>query len=157
MVDKSGLIDPEIMRPKFRSAANDEISVLAEMAVSAARDAIDAGASRPGSTPCCARANLQRAYPAIAIEVQEALGIEGFAFDMNVACSSATFGIKAAADFVAAGSRAPSWCRSGDLLGPPELPRPRQPLHLRRRGTAVVVERAERARREGAGRSSARG
>jgi beta-ketodecanoyl-[acyl-carrier-protein] synthase len=29
---------------------------------------------------------------------------EGFAFDMNVACSSATFGIKTAADFVASGS-----------------------------------------------------
>jgi beta-ketodecanoyl-[acyl-carrier-protein] synthase len=36
--------------------------------------------------------------------VQQALGIEGFAFDMNVACSSATFGIKTAADFVASGS-----------------------------------------------------
>jgi beta-ketodecanoyl-[acyl-carrier-protein] synthase len=40
----------------------------------------------------------------MAIEVQQALGIEGFAFDMNVACSSATFGIKTAADFVATGS-----------------------------------------------------
>jgi len=47
---------------------------------------------------------MQRAYPAMAIEVQQALGIEGFAFDMNVACSSATFGIKTAADFVASGS-----------------------------------------------------
>ena len=46
---------------------------------------------------------MQRAYPAMAIEVQEALGIEGFAFDMNVACSSATFGLQAAADMVAAG------------------------------------------------------
>ncbi|RYG20572.1 MAG: beta-ketoacyl-ACP synthase III, partial [Caulobacteraceae bacterium] len=36
--------------------------------------------------------------------VQQALGIEGFAFDMNVACSSATFGIKTAADFIASGS-----------------------------------------------------
>jgi beta-ketodecanoyl-[acyl-carrier-protein] synthase len=40
----------------------------------------------------------------MAIEVQQALGIEGFAFDMNVACSSATFGIKTAADFIASGS-----------------------------------------------------
>ncbi|MBX4159218.1 hypothetical protein K4A07_19030, partial [Lactiplantibacillus plantarum] len=48
--------------------------------------------------------NMQRAYPAIAIEVQQALGIEGFAFDMNVACSSATFGVKTAADFIGGGS-----------------------------------------------------
>jgi beta-ketodecanoyl-[acyl-carrier-protein] synthase len=47
---------------------------------------------------------MQRAYPAMAIEVQQALGIGGFAFDMNVACSSATFGIKTAADFIASGS-----------------------------------------------------
>jgi beta-ketodecanoyl-[acyl-carrier-protein] synthase len=47
---------------------------------------------------------MQRAYPAMAIEVQEALGIEGFAFDMNVACSSATFGLQAAADMVRAGN-----------------------------------------------------
>jgi len=38
-------------------------------------------------------ANLQRAYPAIAIEVQEELGIEGFAYDMMVGCSASTFGI----------------------------------------------------------------
>jgi beta-ketodecanoyl-[acyl-carrier-protein] synthase len=40
----------------------------------------------------------------MAIEVQEALGIDGFGFDMNVACSSATFGLQAAADIVAAGN-----------------------------------------------------
>jgi beta-ketodecanoyl-[acyl-carrier-protein] synthase len=38
------------------------------------------------------------------IEVQNALGIEGFAFDLNVACSSATFGIKTAADYIATGT-----------------------------------------------------
>ena len=38
--------------------------------------------------------NLERPYPAIAIEIQNELGIKGFAYDMNVACSSATFGIQ---------------------------------------------------------------
>ena len=52
----------------------------------------------------CAASNMQRPYPAMAIEIQNALGIPGFAFDMNVACSSATFGIKTAADFVTSGS-----------------------------------------------------
>jgi beta-ketodecanoyl-[acyl-carrier-protein] synthase len=47
---------------------------------------------------------MQRAYPAMAVEIQNALGIEGFGFDMNVACSSATFGLKTAADFIASGS-----------------------------------------------------
>jgi beta-ketodecanoyl-[acyl-carrier-protein] synthase len=52
----------------------------------------------------CAASNHERAYPAIAIEIQDLLGIQGFAFDMNVACSSATFGIQAAADMIRSGS-----------------------------------------------------
>src|SRR6185437_15878137 len=106
VVDKSGLVDPEVMRPNIPERPNDEISVLAEMAVEAAREAI-ARWGKPASeidAVICAASNMQRAYPAMAIEVQQALGVEGFAFDMNVACSSATFGIKTAADFVGSGS-----------------------------------------------------
>ncbi|HEX3808634.1 MAG TPA: beta-ketoacyl-ACP synthase III [Rhizomicrobium sp.] len=105
VLDKAAILDPAIMCPRIPERANDQISVLAEMAVAAARDAMKAagrgGADIDGVLVACS--NLQRAYPAIAIEVQEALGIEGFAFDMNVACSSATFGLQAAADMVKAG------------------------------------------------------
>ncbi|MEL7180257.1 MAG: beta-ketoacyl-ACP synthase III, partial [Pseudomonadota bacterium] len=52
----------------------------------------------------CAASNMERAYPAIAVEIQQLLGAGGFAFDMNVACSSATFGIQTAADMIRAGS-----------------------------------------------------
>jgi len=106
VVDKTGLVDPDVMRPNIPERGNDELSVLAEMAVEAAKQAIERWgkpASEIGAV-ICAASNMQRAYPAMAIEVQQALGIEGFAFDMNVACSSATFGIKTAADFVASGS-----------------------------------------------------
>ncbi|OYW25894.1 MAG: beta-ketoacyl-ACP synthase III [Caulobacter sp. 12-67-6] len=97
---------PDLMRPVLPERSNDEISILAEMAVEAAKQAIAAW-GKPVSeigAVICAASNMQRAYPAMAIEVQQALGIEGFAFDMNVACSSATFGIKTAADFIATGS-----------------------------------------------------
>jgi beta-ketodecanoyl-[acyl-carrier-protein] synthase len=47
--------------------------------------------------------NMQRAYPAMAVEVQDALGIDGYGFDMNVACSSATFGIQQAVAAVQSG------------------------------------------------------
>ena len=106
VVDKSGLIDPDLMRPQIPERSNEELSVLAEMAVEAAKEAI-ARWGKPASeigAVICAASNMQRAYPAMAIEVQQALGIEGFAFDMNVACSSATFGIKTASDFVASAS-----------------------------------------------------
>jgi beta-ketodecanoyl-[acyl-carrier-protein] synthase len=106
VVDKTGLVDPELMRPNIPERSNDELSVLAEIAVEAARDAL-ARWGKPASeldAVICAASNMQRAYPAMAIEVQQALGVGGFAFDMNVACSSATFGIKTAADFVTSGS-----------------------------------------------------
>jgi beta-ketodecanoyl-[acyl-carrier-protein] synthase len=106
VMNKDGIIDPEVMRPDLPERPNDQISILAEMAVKAAEQAIAAW-GKPVSeigAVICAASNMQRAYPAMAIEVQQALGIEGFAFDMNVACSSATFGIKTAADFIATGS-----------------------------------------------------
>jgi len=106
VMNKDGIIDPEVMRPNLPERPNDQISILAEMAVKAAEQAIAAW-GKPVSeigAVICAASNMQRAYPAMAIEVQQALGIEGFAFDMNVACSSATFGIKTAADFIATGS-----------------------------------------------------
>jgi beta-ketodecanoyl-[acyl-carrier-protein] synthase len=105
VVDKAGVIDPDIMAPRIPERPNDQISVLAEMAVLAARDALKTAGRDPKDIGAviCAASNMQRAYPAMAIEVQQALGIEGFAFDMNVACSSATFGIQTAADFVRAG------------------------------------------------------
>nr|WP_313416926.1 beta-ketoacyl-ACP synthase III [Brevundimonas diminuta] len=106
VMDKSGVLDPERMLPHLAARGDDELSILAEMAVKAAEDAIKAW-GKPVSeigAVICAASNMQRPYPAMAIEVQQALGIEGFAFDMNVACSSATFGIKTAADFVASGS-----------------------------------------------------
>jgi beta-ketodecanoyl-[acyl-carrier-protein] synthase len=106
VMDKSGILDPSRMTPNLESRSNEDLSILAEMAVKAAQDAI-ARWGKPASeigAVICAASNMQRAYPAMAIEVQQALGLGGFAFDMNVACSSATFGLKTAADFVASGS-----------------------------------------------------
>lgn len=106
VLDKSGVIDPDIMRPRIPERPNEEISVLAEMAVKAAHQALEAAGRDPKDIGAvlCAASNMQRAYPAMAVEIQDALGCEGFAFDMNVACSSATFGIQTAADYVRSGS-----------------------------------------------------
>jgi len=148
VVDKTGLVDPERMAPNIPERANEEISLLAEIAVAAAKDAIAAWGKDVSQIDAviCAASNMQRAYPAMAIEVQQALGIEGFAFDMNVACSSATFGIKTAADFVTSGSA------RAVLMVNPEICSGH--LNFRDRdshfifgdvATAVIVERAEDA------------
>lgn len=106
VMTRNGILDPEVMHPILPPRADGEISIMAEIAVDAARKALAAAGREPEDIDAviCAASNHERAYPAIAIEVQQVLGIKGFAFDMNVACSSATFGIQAAADMIRGGS-----------------------------------------------------
>ncbi len=106
VMNRSGVVDPEVMHPLIPERSNDELSVMADIGVAAAKDAIARWGKDASQIDAvvCAASNMQRAYPAMAIEIQQALGIEGFGFDMNVACSSATFGIKTAADYIATGS-----------------------------------------------------
>ena len=106
VMDKKGILDPDIMHPILDKRSNDEPSILAEMSVKAAKKAMDSAGKTSNDIDAVITAcsNLERAYPAISIEVQQLLGVSGFAFDMNVACSSATFAIQAAADMISSGS-----------------------------------------------------
>ena len=107
VLDKDNILNPDIMSPLFPERPDEELSILAEIGVKAAKQALD-NAGRDVSDVdaiLCACSNMQRAYPAIAVEIQDALGMEdGFGFDMNVACSSATFGIQTAADYIRSGN-----------------------------------------------------
>lgn len=107
VVNKEGVLDPKRMAPIIPERSNEEWSIQAEMGTAAAREAI----ANAGLTPddidavILACSNMQRAYPAVAIEIQAALGMtRGYAFDMNVACSAATFGLQQAVDAIKAGS-----------------------------------------------------
>ena len=104
--NKSGILDTSFMKPKLRERSEDELSNLAEMGVAAAKQAIENSGINIADLGAVivACSNLERPYPAIAIEIQDALGIKGFAFDMNVACSSATFGIQTIYDMIKSGS-----------------------------------------------------
>jgi len=104
--DKKGILDPHVMHPLLRQRSDEEPSLMAEMALDAAQQALAAAGKTAADVDAviCAASNIERAYPAVAIEIQNLLQINGFAFDMNVACSSATFGIQAAADMIRAGS-----------------------------------------------------
>ena len=148
VMNRSGVVDPEIMHPLIPERSNDELSIMAEIGVAAAKDAIARWGKDASQIDAvvCAASNMQRAYPAMAIEIQEALGIDGFGFDMNVACSSATFGIKTAADYIATGSA------RAVLVVNPEITSGH--LNFRDRdshfifgdvATAVIVERADQA------------
>ncbi len=107
VVEKSGILDPKRLRPNLPERADDEISLQAEWGVIAAKQAMEnAGVTAEDiDIVILSCSNLQRAYPAVAIEIQTALGIKGYAYDMNVACSAATFGLKQAYDAIQAGAR----------------------------------------------------
>ena len=149
VIDKKGILDPTVMHPLFRQRSDDEPSLMAEMGCDAARKAL-AQAGRTAAdvdAVICACSNLERAYPAVAIEIQKLMEINGFAFDMNVACSSATFGIQAAADMIRSGS-----IRSALVVNPEICS-----AHLEWRdrdchfifgdvATATLIERAEDAK-----------
>ncbi len=148
VLDKKGILDPHIMHPLLRQRSDDEPSQMAEMALDAANKALAAAGKTAADVDAviCAASNLERAYPAVAIEIQNLLQINGFAFDMNVACSSATFGIQAAADMIRSGS-----IRSALVVNPEICS-----AHLEWRdrdchfifgdvATATLIERAENA------------
>ena len=103
--DKKGILDINRMRPKLDERSNSQISILAEMAIKASKEAISQSEIDASDLDAviCGCANLQRAYPAVAIEIQEELGINGYAYDMNVACSSATFAIQNAYNDIQSG------------------------------------------------------
>ena len=107
VLDKTGILDTGRMAPYIPARPNEQLSVLAEIAVNAARDAMRSADLGPGDIDgvICAASNLQRGYPAIAVEIQDALEIDGFGFDMNVACASAAFGIETGLGLIRAGAK----------------------------------------------------
>jgi len=151
VMDKAGVLDPKRLRPRLPLRGEDELSIQAEICVAAAREAL-AQAGRDGAdldAVIVGCSNLQRAYPAVAIEVQEALGADGFAYDMNVACSSATFAIQNGVDAIRSGS-----ARRVLVLNP-EITSGHNNFELREfhfifgdACTAVVLEAEEHAGRE---------
>ncbi|GAA0219421.1 beta-ketoacyl-ACP synthase III [Marinomonas primoryensis] len=143
---KKGALDIHRMRPILDVREDDQVSHQAEMAIAAAQKALSAANKTAADIDMVivSCAYTQRSYPAIAIEVQAALGIEGFGFDMLVACSAATFGLQRAVDAVKAGTS------KGVLVINPELTSP-QVNYMDRDShfifgdvaTAVVVESSE--------------
>ena len=105
VINKAGVLDINRMVPHIAERSDDQPSIMCEMAVAAAKQALE----RAGKTAAdvdaviCAASNMQRAYPAMAVEIQDALGINGYGYDINVACSSATFGIQAAMSAIQSG------------------------------------------------------
>ncbi|GGD66080.1 beta-ketoacyl-ACP synthase III [Lacimicrobium alkaliphilum] len=117
---KEGVLDINRMKPRFPERSDDELSQQAEIALAAAKKALKAANKQASDIDAVivSCAYTQRSYPAIAIEVQDALGIEGFGFDMLVACSAATFGLHRAYEMVKAGSAGAVLVINPELVSP---------------------------------------
>ncbi|KQC10950.1 MAG: 3-oxoacyl-ACP synthase [Smithella sp. SDB] len=143
---REGILDINRMRPKFPERKDEELSYQAEIGVLAAKMAMSAAGKTAADIDAVivAGAYTQRPYPAIAIEIQHELGIEGFGFDMLGACSAATFGLHRAYDSLVSGS---SKCV---LAVNPELVTPQVNFCDRDNhfifgdvSTAIIMERSE--------------
>ncbi|MEL6183986.1 MAG: beta-ketoacyl-ACP synthase III [Myxococcota bacterium] len=117
---KDGILDLDRMYPRIEKRPDEELSHQAEMALHAAEAALADAGKTPADIDMVivSCAYTERSYPAIAIEVQDALGIQGMGFDMLVACSAATFGLQRAHDAVAAGSARAVLCINPELTSP---------------------------------------
>ena len=106
VIEKDGVLDPARMRPRFAQRGDEQLSLMAEIGADACRKALAAAGKTGADVDAifCAASNMQRAYPAMAVEIQQAIGAGGYGFDMNVACSSATFAIEQAVNAVRSGS-----------------------------------------------------
>lgn len=150
---KDGILDIDRMRPRIPPRPEEVLSHQAEIALNAARPALEAagrlngdGSARDVDMVIVSCAYTERSYPAIAIEVQHALGIDGVGFDMLVACSAATFALQRAVDAIKAGSARAVLVINPELTSPQVNYRDRDSHFIFGDvGTAVVLERADAA------------
>lgn len=149
IVDKTGVLDPERMCPNVPDRPDDQIAVQAEFAVRAIERAL-AAAGRVGEDVdlvVCGSSMLQRQYPAIAIEVQAAIGARGFGFDVTLGCSSATAAIQIASNAVRTGSASCAIAVAPELMSGHNNWRERDGHFLfGDASVALVIEPIDRAR-----------
>lgn len=93
---REGILDIDQMSPLMKPRPDDQPSYQCEMALAAAKQAMNAAGKTADDIDSIIFTSsiLERPFPSMAIEVQHFLGVNGFAFDMCVACASVTFAIE---------------------------------------------------------------
>ncbi|MCC2645440.1 MAG: 3-oxoacyl-[acyl-carrier-protein] synthase [Burkholderiales bacterium] len=104
--DKKNLLNHKKMWPYLPERNDNELSLQAEASVIAAKMAMRSANKSASDIDAVilASSHKQRDFPSVSIEIQKELGIEGFAFDMGAACSSAVFGIHTAMGCILSGT-----------------------------------------------------
>ena len=105
VIDKEGILDINRMMPRVKNEHPDRLSIHAEVGIKAAKKAMDQANVGPNEIDAVivGTSHAARNYPAVAIEIQQELGISGYGYDMLVGCSSTTFAINNAYSDIASG------------------------------------------------------
>ena len=105
LIDKKNCLDINVMKPILSPENPGKISILAEMSIHAAKEALDQAGiqAKDVDAVILGTSHISRNYPAIACEVMDELGIEGYGYDMLIGCSSTTFAISNAYSDIASG------------------------------------------------------
>lgn len=106
VIEREGILDPTRMAPRIPARPDDALSLEAEFGIASARRALDHAGLEPRDIDLiiCSASHHQRPYPAIAIEMQQAMGTSGIGFDMGLGCSSALAGLHVAINLVRSGA-----------------------------------------------------
>ena len=105
VIDKEGILDPSRMMPRVSNEDKNKLSIHAEAGIIAANKAMEQAGVTSSDIDAIivGTSHAARNYPAVAIEIQSELGINGYAYDMLVGCSSTTFAINNAYSDIASG------------------------------------------------------
>ncbi len=123
-MESAGILDTNKMAPGKPEMMDDDCStgipVQTKMAYEAAKEALSkAGLTGEDIDLVIISASVwERFLPSMAVELQEMLGAKGHAFDMAMACSSATFGISTAMDSILSGMANKALVITAEYLSP---------------------------------------
>ena len=104
MIDKEGSLDINRMMPRVDNEHPDRLSIHAKAGIEAKKAMEQAEVSSDQIVKVIVgTSHAPRNYPAVGIEIQNELGISGYAYDILVGCSSTTFAINNAFSDIASG------------------------------------------------------
>ena len=105
VIDKKNILDVSKMMPSVQHEDESRLSIHAIAGIEAAKKAMQQANVTTDDIDgvILGTSHAARNYPSVAIEIQNELGIEGYAYDMLVGCSSTTFAINNAYSDIASG------------------------------------------------------
>lgn len=105
VIDKKGILDINKMMPSVVHEDASKMSIHAEVGIKAALKALENAKMSASDIDAVilGTSHAARNYPSVAIEIQNELGIKGYAYDMLVGCSSTTFAINNAISDISSG------------------------------------------------------